>query len=316
MNIPTTARLINCSEDVQRAADFLRSGALVALPTETVYGLAADATNGHAVAAIYAAKSRPQFNPLIVHCADIEMARQFGEVEGAAALLAEAFWPGPLTLVVPQRAGRIADLVTAGLPTVALRVPDHPVAQAVIRAAGCPLAAPSANPSGQLSPTEAGHVLAGLDGKIAAVLDAGPTEIGVESTIVGAGAPPRLLRPGGISLEAIEAVLGCELATAMPEVDRPTSPGQLASHYAPNAALRLEAADAQGDEVLLGFGGTPGATLDLSPRGDLAEAAARLFGALHQLDAMGRPIAVAPIPRDGLGLAINDRLQRAAAPRD
>jgi L-threonylcarbamoyladenylate synthase len=243
------------------------------------------------------------------------MAAEIGVLDPVAETLARAFWPGPLTLVVPVRAGAVSELVTAGLPSVALRVPDHPVAQAVIAAAGRPLAAPSANPSGRISPTTARHVLDGLAGRIDAVIDGGPSTVGVESTIVATGAVPRLLRPGGLAQEEIEAVLGFALQGAEEMGDRPVAPGQLASHYAPEAAVRLNATARAPGEHYLGFGGSAGADLDLSERGDLAEAAANLFGHLHRLDRLGGPIAVAPVPEIGLGRAINDRLRRAAAPR-
>jgi L-threonylcarbamoyladenylate synthase len=302
---------------VARAAALLRAGALVALPTETVYGLAADATNPEAVAAIYAAKGRPAFNPLIVHVPDAAAAARLGDLRGADALAA-AFWPGPLTLVAPLRAGAgLAPAVTAGLGTVALRVPAHPVAQAVLRAAGRPLAAPSANPSGRISPVTAAHVLAGLGGRIAAVLDAGPCAVGVESTILALD-PPSLLRAGGVPAEALEALLGAPLATA---TDGPVrAPGMLASHYAPRGRVRLQATAPDPGEVWIGFGplATGDEGLNLSPSGDVAEAAARLFALLHEADARagdGGRIAIAPVPETGLGRAVNDRLRRAAAPR-
>ena len=299
---------------LDRAAALLKAGRLVAFPTETVYGLGADATNGQAVAAIYAAKGRPSFNPLIVHLPDTASAQHYVRWNDAADVLAGAFWPGPLTLVLPLKEGHgLSSLVTAGLDTVALRVPAMATAQALLARFGGPVAAPSANPSGRISATMAEHVLAGLEGRIDAVLDDGPCPVGLESTIVGlAGDHPSLLRAGGLPLEAIEAALGQRL-----RIDNGAeviAPGQLASHYAPGAAVRLNATEARGDEVLLGFGDVAG-TLNLSPSGDLMEAAANLFDHLHQLDAMDRPIAVAPIPQKGLGRAINDRLQRAAAPR-
>lgn len=315
-----TQRLTASPEGLARAAALLAEGQPVAIPTETVYGLAADARNPEAIARIYAAKDRPAFNPLIVHVADLAEARRIADFGAEAELLAAAFWPGALTLVLPLRpeAG-IAGLATAGLETVGLRVPDHPVSQAVLRRFGGPLAAPSANASGRISPTTAAHVLdpdGGLGGRIAAVLDAGACTVGVESTIIGwPGGRPTLLRPGGIPPEAIEAALARSLAhPSTGPADRPTAPGQLSSHYAPRARLRLNATDPQPDEVHLGFG-TPG-PLSLSARGDLVEAAARLFDLLHRADREGRPIAVAPIPDHGLGAAINDRLRRAAAPRD
>lgn len=316
--MPGTETLSPGPEGVARAARLLREGRLVALPTETVYGLAADATDPAAVAAIYAAKGRPAHNPLIVHLPDLDAARALAELGPVGEALAAAFWPGPLTLVAPLRAGAgLAPAVTAGLPTVALRVPAHPVAQAVLRAAGRPLAAPSANPSGRISPVTAAHVLAGLEGRIAAVLDAGPCPVGLESTIVAVEGP-RLLRAGGVAAEALEAALGHALISGE---DGPVrAPGMLASHYAPRARVRLNATEARPGEVWIGFGpdhpGEPG--LNLSPAGDPAEAAARLFHLLHRADALagaGGRIAVAPVPETGLGRAVNDRLRRAAAPR-
>jgi L-threonylcarbamoyladenylate synthase len=304
---------------VARAADLLRAGRLVALPTETVYGLAADATDAGAVAAIYAAKGRPANNPLIVHVPDVAAATALGDLGEAGARLAAAFWPGPLTLVARLRPGAgLAAAVTAGLGTVALRVPGHEVAQAVLRAAGRPLAAPSANPSGAVSPTTAAHVLAGLGGRIAAVIDAGPCAVGVESTILGVD-PPRLLREGGVTREALEAVLGGPVAGH--EGGAVLAPGMMASHYAPRGRVRLDAAEPEAGEVWIGFGQqTPGdAGLSLSPGGNVAEAAARLFAVLHEADARagaGGRIAVAPVPERGLGRAVNDRLRRAAAHRD
>lgn len=299
-----------------RAAELLRQGALVAFPTETVYGLGADARNGTAVAGIYAAKGRPSFNPLIAHVASIEAAQRHVEWNDMAGKLAQAFWPGPLSLVLPLKEGHgISELVTAGLSTLAVRVPAHPAAQAMLAALDGPVAAPSANPSGRISPTTAAHVLAGLDGRIAAVLDDGPCGVGLESTIAGlAGEEPLLLRPGGLAAEEIEAVLGRKLV--MRDASDPlTAPGQLLSHYAPGSSVRLNATEPQGEELLLGFG-PMACDLNLSEKGDLAEAAANLFGHLHKLDALARPIAVAPVPMQGLGQAINDRLQRAAAPKN
>jgi L-threonylcarbamoyladenylate synthase len=316
MPSPSTLTLTASPADLARAADLLRRGETVAFPTETVYGLGADATSGVAVARVYAAKGRPAFNPLIAHLPDIDTARRYVTWPHAADRLARAFWPGPLTLVLPLRAGHdIASLVTAGLDTLAVRVPAHPAAQGLLRAFGGPLAAPSANLSGRISPTTAAHVLAGLRGRIAAVIDDGPCPVGLESTIVGlAGDTPRLLRPGGLPVEAIEAALGAPLARHT-DADPLTAPGQMLSHYAPDAALRLNAETARPGEVLLGFGNMP-CDLNLSPAGDLTEAAATLFDHLHRLDETGRPIAVARIPDHGLGTAINDRLRRAAAPRD
>ncbi|MCA0869199.1 threonylcarbamoyl-AMP synthase [Seohaeicola saemankumensis] len=309
-----TLRLKNNSADLARAAGLLRHGGLVAFPTETVYGLGGDARSGTAVADIYAAKGRPSFNPLIAHFASAEAARDCVIWSDTAQTLADAFWPGPLTLVLPLRDGHgISPLVTAGLDTLAVRVPAHPAARALLRAFGGPLAAPSANPSGRISPTTAAHVLAGLDGRIAAVIDDGPCGVGLESTIVGLSGTPTLLRPGGLSADRIEEVLGHPL-NARTDAGDITAPGQLTSHYAPGAPVRLNAREPRPDEVLLGFGPMP-CELNLSASGDLTEAAANLFGHLHQLDATGRPIAVAPIPYHGLGIAINDRLHRAAAPR-
>lgn len=297
---------------IERAARLLREGRTVAIPTETVYGLAADATSDKAVALIYAAKERPSFNPLIVHVPSIDAARALAEFDDDAERLADAFWPGPLTLVLPVKAGAVSPLVTAGGKSVAIRVPDHPLARQVLAAAGIPLAAPSANPSGRISPTRAAHVLTGLSGRIAAVLDGGPTGVGVESTIIGLS-PPTLLRAGGLPVEAIEACLGHALAQRT-EDDAITAPGQLASHYAPGASVRLAADHAEAGEYMIGFGKVTG-DVNLSPGGDLTEAAANLFDALHRADESGRPIAVAAVPDTGLGRAINDRLRRAAAPR-
>ena len=290
---------------IAEAARLIRAGEPVAVPTETVYGLAADATNAKAVARIYEAKGRPSFNPLIVHIPDIAAAEAIGEFDEQARALAEAHWPGPLTLVVPLRAGApIVSLVTAGLPTVALRVPAHPAMQAVLKATGKPLAAPSANASGRLSPTRASHVLASLDGRIPLIIDGGATERGLESTIVAAtGGPLRLLRRGPIEVDAEEGSSAVE------------APGMLASHYAPAKPLRLDATQARDGEFLIGFGPVAG-DVSLSERGDPVEAAARLFDLLHLADAAPKPrIAVAPVPGDGLAATIRDRLQRAAAPR-
>ncbi|MEL6452230.1 MAG: L-threonylcarbamoyladenylate synthase [Pseudomonadota bacterium] len=306
----TTQVLSAQAEGVAAAAEVLRGGGLVAFPTETVYGLGADARGATAVARVYAAKGRPSFNPLIVHVPDLEAAQRIGVFSDDMLALARAFWPGPLTLVVPLRAGHgLSRLVTAGLDSVALRVPAHPVGQALLRAFDGPLAAPSANPSGRISPTTAGHVLSGLRGKVDVIVDGGPCAVGLESTIVG-GAPLALLRPGGLAVEEIEGLVG-PLAQPSAAI---TAPGQLASHYAPRAPVRLNANHAHAGEVLLGFGPMQ-SDLNLSLTGDLVEAAAHLFDHLHQLDATGQPIAVVPIPNTGLGRAINDRLRRAAAPR-
>lgn len=304
---------------IARAAKLLRAGRLVAFPTETVYGLGADATSERAVALIFAAKDRPRFNPLIVHVPGLAEAEALAVFDDRARAVAARFWPGPLSLVLRRREGcGLSLLASAGLDTVALRAPAHPVAQALLRAAGRPIAAPSANRSGRVSATAAAHVVADLGGHVALVLDAGPCPIGVESTVLDlSGAVPALLRPGGVALEALSAVLG-PVATAPGGPAR--APGMLASHYAPVLPLRLAAEAARPGEALLAFGplAPPGfrEILWLSRSGDLAEAAANLFAMLRALD---RPefagIAVMPIPEDGLGRAINDRLRRAAAPR-
>lgn len=300
---------------IARAAALLREGRLVGLPTETVYGLAGDATSDRAVAEIFAAKGRPKFNPLIVHAPDAEAAAALAEMPEIARRLAHRFWPGPLTLVLRRKADSpISLLISAGLPTLALRVPDHPVALAVLRAAGRPLAAPSANPSGRISATTAAHVAEGLGERVALVLDGGPCRIGIESTVLDvAGARPAILRPGAVAREAIEAEIGPVELARDGDADAPHSPGRLASHYAPERPLRMNADAARAGEALLGFGPTRGATLNLSPKGDVVEAAANLFAMLHALDAPPhRGIAVAPVPETGLGAAINDRLRRAA----
>jgi L-threonylcarbamoyladenylate synthase len=308
---------------VTEAARILVAGGLVAFPTETVYGLGADAYNAKAVARLYAAKGRPTFNPLIAHVPDAAAARRLGRFDAAAARLAEAFWPGPLTLVLPREPGcPVAELATAGLDTIALRVPSHAVARDVLAAFGRPIVAPSANRSGHVSPTTAQHVLADLSGRVDMILDGGATTVGVESTIVACLGEPMLLRPGGAPRTAIERALGRGLAEAPADLsaEAPLSPGQLASHYAPRTPLRLDATSVNEDEALLAFGdvlpGAGRAALNLSPSGDLIEAAANLFSHLRALDAAGaRAIAVMPIPHEGLGEAINDRLRRAAAPR-
>jgi len=305
-----TQRLASDTLGIARAAEILSGGGLVAFATETVYGLGADARNGKAVAKVYAAKGRPSFNPLIVHVHDIEMAQRFGTFDDQTLALARRFWPGPLSIVVPLASDHgLSSLVTAGLDTVALRVPAHPGARALLAQFDGPVAAPSANPSGRISPTTPEHVMSGLQGKIDAVLDGGTCAVGLESTIVG-GTPLALLRQGGVPEEEITKVTG-PLAHAGPDI---TAPGQLASHYAPQATLRLNATSVRQGEVALGFGPAP-CDLNLSPTGDLTEAAANLFAHLHTLDAMNKPIAVLPIPDTGLGAAINDRLERAAAPR-
>ena len=297
------------------AVDLLRSGRLVAFPTETVYGLGADARNDRAVAAIFDAKGRPQFNPLIVHVGSIEEVANIVRMDAAAQRLASAFWPGPLTLVLPVRpdAG-ISARVGAGLPSIAVRVPEHALAQRLLHAFGGPVAAPSANQSGRISPTTTQHVLDGLGGRIDAVLDGGACDVGLESTIVGFVPQPTLLRAGGLPVEAIETCLGQALAVSE-HSGKPNAPGQLESHYAPDAGLRLNATCRQPGEVMLGFGNVD-CDLNLSAAADLTEAAANLFRHLHDLDARKADrIAVSPIPDHGLGRAINDRLRRAAAPR-
>lgn len=314
-----TQDLMASDEGVARAAAILRAGGLVAMPTETVYGLAGDARNGTAVAQIFAAKARPTFNPLIAHVTGLEMAETLAVFDDRARAVAAALWPGALTLVLPLRSDAgLSPLVTAGLSTVAIRCPAHPVAQALLRAFGGPLAAPSANPSGRVSPTRADHVRAGLTGRIDAVLDGGPCTVGVESTILGLDGAPTLLRPGGVPLEALEAMLGPICMGG--DAHKPNAPGQLASHYAPEAGVRLAVTAPQADEVWVGFGpGCKGAALSLSPGGDLIEAAAALFQTLRDADALAGPggrIAFAPVPESGLGRAINDRLRRAAAPRN
>ncbi len=299
------------------AARLIRAGGLVAFPTETVYGLGADATNGEAVAAIFAAKDRPRFNPLIVHFAETAAAAEAGDFDGRATDLARAFWPGALTLVLPRRAGcAISLLVSAGLDTLAVRVPSHPVARSLLRAAGCPVAAPSANRAGLLSPTTAAHVAESLGGACAAIVDGGPCPVGVESTVVDlSGGSAAVLRPGGVPVEDIEAVVG-PLAAAEAAGERPKSPGMLERHYAPGLPLRMNAVEARPGEALLAFGpGPPGAALNLSPGGDVDEAAANLFAMMRTVDRPEfRAIAVMPIPERGLGRAINDRLRRASAP--
>ena len=291
-------------EVIAEAARLILAGQPVAVPTETVYGLAADATNSEAVARIYEAKGRPSFNPLIVHVADLQSAMRIADFSDEALDLANRYWAGPLTLVVPLRPdAAIASIVTAGLPTVGIRLPAHPAMQKLLRAVGRPLAAPSANASGSISPTRAEHVLKSLGGRIPLIVDAGATERGLESTIVAAtGGPLRLLRLGPIQLDL-----------DVGDSHRIEAPGQLASHYAPSKPLRLNAASCEPDEFWIGFGSSAG-DANLSPNGDLVEAASQLFDLLHQADASPKPrIAVAPIPHEGLGAAINDRLRRAAA---
>ena len=313
---PTNPRILPYgTAAIAEAAEVIRAGGCVAVPTETVYGLAADASDSRAVAGIYAAKGRPSFNPLIVHVPDLAAAERIAVFDAAARSLALRFWPGPLTLVLPVRPGAaVASLVTAGLDTIALRVPDHRAMQALLAATGKPLAAPSANASGSISPTRAEHVAASLAGRIPLVIDDGPTPAGIESTIVQGG---RILRPGPLGAADLfpggtdEAAAG---APASPG-EGVTAPGQLESHYAPGKPVRLDAAARRGDEWLIGFGAVAGDD-NLSPAGDLTEAAANLFDALHRADAsQARAIAVAPIPATGIGVAINDRLRRAAHPR-
>jgi L-threonylcarbamoyladenylate synthase len=307
MSSPPDTRVLPLSDEaIAEAARLVLAGQPIAVPTETVYGLAADATNAEAVARIYAAKGRPSFNPLIVHVANLAAAERIGSFDDEAIALAQKHWPGPLTLVVPLRKGaRIASIVTAGLPTIALRVPAHPAMQALLKACGRPLAAPSANASGKISPTRTNHVLASLNGRIPLVIDGGSTERGIESTIVAAtGGPLRLLRRGPIDLDAAET-----------DGSAIEAPGQLASHYAPTKPLRLDAREAKDGEYLIGFGPIAG-DITLSKSGDPIEAAAQLFDLLHQADAAPQPrIAIAPIPGDGIAAAIRDRLKRAAAPR-
>lgn len=304
------------------AGDAIRSGRLVAFPTETVYGLGADATNGEAVARIFAAKGRPSFNPLIVHVASLQEAEKLGVFSDIAGRLAQAFWPGPLTIVVNRQPDTaISELVSAGLPSLALRMPDHPIAQALLAASERPLAAPSANRSGHVSATTAGHVAADLGTAVTMILDGGATRHGLESTVVDAtGNEIALLRPGAVTAVEIERVIGAILKRPHTDPAAPVSPGQLQSHYAPSAGIRVNATSVVPGEALLAFGEnlpqTDGPLINLSARGDLVEAAANLFAALRALDATGvKTIAVTPIPATGLGEAINDRLKRAAAPR-
>jgi L-threonylcarbamoyladenylate synthase len=299
---------------ISAAAAILRNGGLVAFPTETVYGLGADATNGEAVASIFAAKRRPKFNPLIVHVRDRAQAEAFAEFSPEAGTLADAFWPGALTLVLPRRAdSALSLLVSAGLDTVAIRAPSHALARQLIAETARPVAAPSANASGRVSPTTAAHVAEELGDAVDLILDGGRAALGIESTVIGfENGRPVLLRPGAVAREDIEKVIGPLAAPASAAI---TSPGQLESHYAPRATLRLNVRDAEPGEALLAFGDMPGA-MNLSSAGDLKEAAANLFAMLRKLDASGAArIAVAPIPSQGLGEAINDRLLRAAAPR-
>lgn len=320
-----TRRLGTTPTELAEAGRLLAEGALVAFPTETVYGLGADATDARAIARLYAAKGRPSFNPLIAHVATLQEAEALADLPPLARKLAEAFWPGPITLVVPVPPDcPVCELARAGLPSLAIRVPDHPVARAVLAAAGRPIAAPSANRSGHVSPSEAAHVESDLDGIIDAIVDGGPCPIGLESTILGClDGKVTLLRPGGLARERIEEVLGLRLESAGEnDAEAPLAPGRLSSHYAPAHQLRLDATSVRSGEACLAFGpelppgAAPERTLNLSPRGDMAEAAANLYGYLRRLDGLQiDDIAVAPIPADGLGEAIRDRLARAAAPR-
>ena len=326
MTAPPATRVLSGAAAIGEAARCLTAGGLVAFPTETVYGLGADAHDGRAIARLYEAKGRPRFNPLIAHVADAAAARVLARFNADAARLAETFWPGPLTLVLPKTDGcAIADLATAGLDTIAVRAPNHPVAQKILAAFGKPIVAPSANRSGHVSPTNAAHVLADLRGRVDLIVDGGPTPVGLESTIVACVGEPVLLRPGGLPREAIERALGRPLPQT-PHRDEaaaenaPAAPGMLASHYAPRTPLRLNVTQVAPGEVLLAFGPTLPAGVDatarvlnLSERGDLVEAAANLFSHLRSLDGNGAScIAVMPVPHGGLGEAINDRLQRAA----
>jgi L-threonylcarbamoyladenylate synthase len=327
MTAPPVTRVLK-ADAIAAAARCLGAGGLVAFPTETVYGLGADATDGQAVARLYAAKGRPKFNPLISHVADMDAARALARFNAEAAQLAKEFWPGPLTLVLPRAEScAVAELAAAGLDSIAVRVPRHRVAQAILAAFGKPVVAPSANRSGHVSATTAAHVLADLGGRIDFVVDGGAAPLGLESTIVACLGEPVLLRPGSLSRAAIERALGRPLASQPADNvcadDVPLAPGMLASHYAPRTPLRLNASDVGAGEALLAFGPKPAAgaqhavrTLNLSQRGDLIEAAANLFAQLRALDGAGaQAIAVMPVPREDLGEAINDRLARAAAPR-
>jgi L-threonylcarbamoyladenylate synthase len=330
MNVGLTTQILPANEAaVADAAWCLRDGGLVAFPTETVYGLGADAANAGAIARLYEAKGRPAFNPLIAHVCDLDAAQRIADFDTQAILLAKAFWPGPLTLVLPKAPGcAVADLATAGLDTIAVRVPAHPVARQILRAFGGPVVAPSANLSGHVSPTTAAHVSSDLAGRIDLIIDGGAVEVGVESSIVGCFEAPMLLRPGGVPRGKIERVLGRALLQPPDDADsdsgQPLAPGMLASHYAPRTPVRLNAERIEAGEALLAFGPRAISGVDavsdvmnLSARGDLNEAAANLFGYLRALDARGlRTIAVMPVPHHGLGEAINDRLRRAAVGRE
>ena len=329
MNVGLKTQILPVDEAaLAAAARTLAQGGLVAFPTETVYGLGADAANPAAIARLYRAKGRPSFNPLIAHVSDLKAARRIGRFDAAALLLAEAFWPGPLTLVLPKTMDcPVADLATAGLDTVAIRIPAHKVARQILHAFAGAVVAPSANLSGHVSPTTAFHVQSDLEGRIDLIIDGGPVEVGVESTIVGCFETPQLLRPGGVPRDGIERVLGHALEQPTPGAEsdtvKPLAPGMLGSHYAPRSRLRLNAERIEAGEALLAFGpampeGADGAkaVMNLSARGDLVEAAANLFSYLRALDSRAaRAIAVMPIPQDGLGEAINDRLRRAAMGR-
>jgi L-threonylcarbamoyladenylate synthase len=330
VNVGLTTQILPAGEAaVAAAARCLAAGGLVAFPTETVYGLGADATNPAAIARLYQAKGRPAFNPLIAHVGDLSAGMAIARFDERAIKLAEAFWPGPLTLVLPKTKDcAVADLATAGLETIAIRVPAHAIAREILRAFGGPVAAPSANLSGHVSPTSAAHVRSDLMGRIDLIVDGGPVEVGVESTIIGCFNEPMLLRPGGVPRGEIERVLGRALVQPPDDADsdtgQPLAPGMLASHYAPRTPVRLNAVRVEAGEALLAFGpyAVPGvdaaaAVMNLSARGDLNEAAANLFGYLRTLDASGaRTIAVMPVPHRGLGEAINDRLRRAAVGRE
>jgi len=328
VNVSLKTRILPAGTGTKAAAKTLAEGGLVAFPTETVYGLGADAANPAAVAHLYQAKGRPAFNPLIAHVADLAAAQRIARFDSLATALAETFWPGPLTLVLPKtEACPVSDLATAGLDTVAIRVPAHPVAHDILRAFGGPVVAPSANLSGHVSPTTAEHVNSDLAGRIDLIVDGGPVAVGVESTIVGCFETPMLLRPGGLPRAEIERVIGRALAQPPADTEgdteQPLAPGMLTSHYAPRTRVRLDAGRLEPGEALLAFGPTaiPGVdsaalVMNLSERGDLAEAAANLFGHLRTLDAHNaRAIAVMPIPDEDLGEAINDRLRRAAVGR-
>jgi L-threonylcarbamoyladenylate synthase len=330
VNVILTTQILAANEAVVAlAARSLAEGGLVAFPTETVYGLGADATNPQAIARLYQAKGRPAFNPLIATVGDLEAAKRIARFDATAIKLAKAFWPGPLTLVLPKTSDcAVAELATAGLDTIAIRVPAHPIARDILRAFGGPVVAPSANLSGHVSPTTAAHVQSDLSGRINLIVDGGAVPVGVESTIVGCFEAPMLLRPGGLPREAIERVLGRALVRPPDDADhdsgQPLAPGMLASHYAPRTRVRLNADAIEAGEALLAFGpaALPGvdaatAVMNLSARGDLNEAAANLFGYLRALDARAaHTIAVMPVPDHGLGEAINDRLRRAAIGRD